>query len=61
MECFLILVNKINADNKSSKKKKTLTENNLSISYNDIELQIKQKIGVHLDDSLVWNNHFQHG
>ena len=44
----------------------------MSLSYNDIELQItccekkkkkkkkKKRKGVHLDDNLEWNNHFQH-
>ena len=43
-------------------RRKFLTENNLSLSYNDIELQIiccKKILGVHLDDNLEWNNHFQ--
>ena len=48
---------KVNANNKSSEKH--FNQNNLSLSYNDIELQItrcEKHLGVHLE----WNNHFQH-
>ena len=44
-------------------RRKILTENNLSLSYNDIELHkrvVKIILGVDLDDNSEWNNHFQH-
>ena len=36
--------------------------NFLSLSYNDVELQITtgdKILGVNIDENLIWNNHFQ--
>ena len=39
-----------------------INENILSFSYNDVELQITtegKKLGVNIDENLIWNNHYQ--
>ena len=43
-------------------KRHTLIDGNLKLEYNNLELQISSNekiLGVHVDESLVWNNHFQ--
>ena len=43
-------------------KRLHINENILSLSYNDVELQITtgdKILGVNIDENLVWNNHYQ--
>ena len=46
----------------SRQKRHTLIDGNLKLEYNNLELQISSNekiLGVHVDENLVWNNHFQ--
>ena len=46
----------------SRQKRHTLIDGNLKLEYNNLELQISSNekiLGVHMDENLVWNNHFQ--
>ena len=46
----------------SRQKRHTLIDGNLNLEYNNLELQISSNekiLGVHVDENLVWNNHFQ--
>ena len=48
--------------NASRQKGRTLIDGNLKLEYNNLELQIANNekiLGVHVDENLVWNNHFQ--
>ena len=43
-------------------KRLHINENILSLSYNDVELQITtgdKILGVNIDENLIWNNHYQ--
>ena len=47
----------------SRQKRHTLIDRYLKLEYNNLELQISSNekiLGVHVDENLVWNNHFQH-
>ena len=46
----------------SRQKRHSLLDGNLKLVYNNLELQISSNekiLGVHVDENLVWNNHFQ--
>ena len=46
----------------SRQKRHTLIDGNLKLEYNNLELQISSNekiLGVHVDENLFWNNHFQ--
>ena len=46
----------------SQQKRHTLIDGNLKLEYINLELQISSNekiLGVHVDENLVWNNHFQ--
>ena len=46
----------------SRQKRHTLIDGNLKLECNNLELQISSNekiLGVHMDENLVWNNHFQ--
>ena len=43
-------------------KRLYLNENNLTLSYNNIDLQVTSGdkiLGVYIDKNLQWNNHYQ--
>ena len=46
----------------SRQKRHSLIDGNLKLEYYNLELQISSNekiLGVHVDENLVWNNHFQ--
>ena len=47
----------------SRQKRLTLQNPGLSLRYSDIDIKMtpsEKILGVHVDDNLMWNNHFQH-
>ena len=43
----------------SRQKRNSLTDTDLKLTYNNLELNISTN-GVYVDQNFAWNNHFQH-